>query len=44
MLPVITPSFGRLAAEEGRLEGEYRSAHARLITNAEEIAFYKVLC
>ncbi|XXQ33680.1 ABC transporter domain-containing protein [Plasmodiophora brassicae] len=40
-LPVITPPFGRLAAEEGRLEGEYRAAHARLITSAEEIAFYK---
>eukprot|EP00474_Spongospora_subterranea_P008945 CRZ09403.1 hypothetical protein [Spongospora subterranea] len=40
-LPIITPPFGRLAAEEGRLEGEYRAAHARLITNAEEIAFYK---
>lgn len=38
---MITPPFGRLAAEEGRLEGEYRAAHARLITSAEEIAFYK---
>lgn len=37
-LPVrfMTPSFGRYAAEEQKLEGEFRFAHSRLIENAEE--------
>ena len=41
LLRKVSPAFGRLAAMEARLEGEYRNAHTRLITNAEEIAFYK---
>ena len=36
----MTPAFGRHAAEEQRLEGEFRFAHSRLIENAEEVAFY----
>ncbi|KAI8805941.1 ABC transporter transmembrane region 2-domain-containing protein [Cladochytrium replicatum] len=36
----ITPAFGKMAAQEAKLEGDFRTAHSRLITNAEEIAFY----
>jgi ABC-type uncharacterized transport system fused permease/ATPase subunit len=36
----LMPSFGRHVAVESQLEGVYRSAHNRLITHAEEIAFY----
>ena len=37
----IMPSFGKMVAKESALEGKYRSAHTRLITNSEEVAFYK---
>ncbi|CAO3662075.1 unnamed protein product [Umbelopsis ramanniana] len=40
LLRAVTPSFGKLAAIEAKLEGDFRGAHTRLITNAEEIAFY----
>ncbi|KAI9597198.1 ABC transporter transmembrane region 2-domain-containing protein [Syncephalis fuscata] len=40
IIRAATPPFGKLAAIEAKLEGDYRSAHSRLITNAEEIAFY----
>ncbi|KAF7728532.1 hypothetical protein EC973_005936 [Apophysomyces ossiformis] len=40
LLRAVTPSFGKLAAIEAELEGDFRAAHTRLITNAEEIAFY----
>ncbi|KAL1917272.1 uncharacterized protein VTP21DRAFT_4928 [Calcarisporiella thermophila] len=40
LLRAVSPAFGKLAAIEAKLEGDFRSAHARLITNAEEIAFY----
>jgi ATP-binding cassette subfamily D (ALD) long-chain fatty acid import protein len=36
----FTPPFGKMVAEEQRLEGEFRFAHARLIENSEEIALY----
>lgn len=35
----MAPPFGKLTAVEAKLEGEYRNAHSRIITNAEEIAF-----
>lgn len=40
LLKSMAPPFGKLAAVEAKLEGDYRNAHSRLITNAEEIAFY----
>ncbi|CDS14482.1 hypothetical protein LRAMOSA06651 [Lichtheimia ramosa] len=40
LLRAVTPSFGKLAAVEAKLEGDFRGAHTRLITNAEEVAFY----
>mmetsp|Transcript_29814 Transcript_29814/g.68686 ORF Transcript_29814/g.68686 Transcript_29814/m.68686 type:complete len:702 (+) Transcript_29814:136-2241(+) len=33
------PPFGELAATEQELEGQFRSKHSSLITNAEQIAF-----
>lgn len=32
---------GRLTVQEQKLEGEYRYVNSRLITNAEEVAFYQ---
>ncbi|KAM6492727.1 ABC transporter transmembrane region 2 domain containing protein [Amanita muscaria] len=40
ILRTVTPAFGRLAAVEARLEGEYRSGMGRVGREAEEIAFY----
>lgn len=40
ILKKVAPPFGKLAAIEAKLEGDYRNAHSKLITNAEEIAFY----
>ncbi|KAI9899610.1 hypothetical protein N3K66_006071 [Trichothecium roseum] len=36
----LSPPFGKLKAVEGKREGDFRSLHARLIANAEEVAFY----
>jgi len=41
VLRTFTPPFGKLAAEEQRLEGEFRFTHTRLIEHSEEIALYK---
>ncbi|KAI9352528.1 ABC transporter transmembrane region 2-domain-containing protein [Zopfochytrium polystomum] len=40
IMRAVTPAFGKMAAIEAKLEGDFRTAHSRLITNAEEIAFY----
>ncbi|GAA5902383.1 hypothetical protein JCM8208_007274 [Rhodotorula glutinis] len=40
ILRKVTPAFGKLAAIEAKLEGDFRAAHSRLIINSEEIAFY----
>ena len=35
-----TPAFGRMAATEARLEGEYRAGLSRIGRDGEEVAFY----
>ncbi|KAF8601576.1 hypothetical protein BDV93DRAFT_524751 [Ceratobasidium sp. AG-I] len=40
ILRAVTPAFGRLAAVEARLEGEYRMGVGRVGREAEEVAFY----
>lgn len=37
----IMPNFKELVKKRSELVGNYRTAHARLITHAEEIAFYE---
>ncbi|RKP33592.1 ABC transporter transmembrane region 2-domain-containing protein, partial [Dimargaris cristalligena] len=36
----ISPPFGKYTAMEQSLEGQFRYTHSRIITHAEEIAFY----
>lgn len=40
LLRTVMPSFGKMAAKEAKLEGDFRQAHSRIITNTEEIGFY----
>ncbi|KAF2155400.1 peroxisomal long-chain fatty acid import protein [Myriangium duriaei CBS 260.36] len=40
LLRRLSPPFGKLKAVEGKREGNFRALHARLIANAEEVAFY----
>ncbi|EIW77195.1 hypothetical protein CONPUDRAFT_129429 [Coniophora puteana RWD-64-598 SS2] len=40
ILRAATPAFGKLAAVEARLEGEYRTGVGRVGREGEEIAFY----
>jgi ABC-type uncharacterized transport system fused permease/ATPase subunit len=37
---ILDPPLGKLNAKESQLQGDFRSAHERLITNSEEVAFY----
>lgn len=39
ILRAVTPAFGRLAAVEARLEGEYRAGMGRVDREGEEIAY-----
>ncbi|KAJ4468734.1 ABC transporter transmembrane region 2-domain-containing protein [Lentinula aciculospora] len=40
ILKAVTPAFGKLAAAEAKLEGDYRAGMGRLGREGEEIAFY----
>jgi len=41
IIKYTSPAFGKLAAIEQSLEGDYRAGHSTLLNHAEQIAFYK---
>ena len=41
ILRFISPNFGKLIAENSALKAYLRYIHSRIISNAEEIAFYQ---